>query len=110
MIRSFSVSFTFAVLAALPLQAQVTLPNSFGQLPGGFFEAFALAEDRGQTLEALLAGTDEHFYFSSLHLQQQGDLDGVDKLMRPWRKAHGENGHYKQIEIRQALLRASTDP
>ncbi len=99
-----------AALAPISTASQVSLPSTFGQLPEGFYESFALSTERGKTLDALLPGTVEHYYFSCLHLQQQGDLDGVEALMGTWRKSHGENSDYRQIEARQALLRASTDP
>ncbi len=99
-----------AALAPVSTAAQVSLPSTFGQLPEGFYESFALSSDRGKTLEALLPGTVEHYYFSCLHRQQQGDLGGVETLMGSWRKSHGENSDYRQIEARQALLRASSDP
>ena len=76
----------------------------------GFLETFALAEDRGAVLDQLVAGTDEHDYFTSLHLQQTGSLDEVDRILRAWKKRSGETPEYRQIEARQALLRASTDP
>ena len=99
-----------ASLAPVSMATQVVIPTTFGQLPDGFYETFALATDRGATLEALLPGTIEHHYFSCLHLQQQGRLDDVDALMEGWRKSYGENRDYKQIEARQAFLRASSDP
>lgn len=78
--------------------------------PIGFLETFALAEDRGAVLDQLVSGTEEHDYFSSLHLQQQGDFDAVDRILKTWRTRSGETSGYRQIEARQALLRASSDP
>ncbi|MEM6673491.1 MAG: hypothetical protein AAF726_11660 [Planctomycetota bacterium] len=89
--------------AGLPASAQRGTPV-------GFVETFALAEDRGATLQQLVPGTEEHFFYSGLHFQQQGELDRVDGLLRDWRKQRGSSGPYRQIETRQRLLRASTDP
>ncbi|MEM8713303.1 MAG: hypothetical protein AAGG01_20345 [Planctomycetota bacterium] len=47
--------------------SQATLRVGEGQLPTGFVEDFALAEDRGATLDRLLVGTEPHYYFSCLH-------------------------------------------
>ena len=76
-----SACLVLAALSSAPVLAQVSLPGTFGALPEGFYEEFALAEDRGKTLEALLPGTVEHYYFSCLHLQQRGQLDQVDQLL-----------------------------
>ncbi|QDV05266.1 hypothetical protein Poly30_07620 [Planctomycetes bacterium Poly30] len=108
--RLLSACIALSTFSLAPLQAQVSLPESFGRLPAGFYEEFALSEDRGKTLDALLPGTVEHYYFSSLVLQQGGQLDSVDELLQSWKKTHGEGADYRQIEARQALLRASTDP
>ncbi|MEM6572241.1 MAG: hypothetical protein AAF957_27750, partial [Planctomycetota bacterium] len=77
--------------------------------PVGFVETFALAEDRGAVLDQLVRGSEEHFFYSCLHLQQQGDLAAVDGLLKDWRKS-GRSGAYRQIETRQRLLQASNDP
>ncbi|QDV09556.1 hypothetical protein Poly30_51140 [Planctomycetes bacterium Poly30] len=104
--------FALAALGLVPVPAwaQLNLPDAFSRLPAGFIEEFALAEDRGKTLETLLPGSVEHYYFSCLYLQQKGQLDRVDRLLEDWASAHGKHPDYLQIEARQALLRASTDP
>ncbi|MGK0482391.1 MAG: hypothetical protein ACJAQ3_002370, partial [Planctomycetota bacterium] len=110
MSRFLSACLALTTLSLAPLHAQLSLPETFGGLPAGFFEEFALSTDRGKTLEALLPGTVEHFYFSCLYLQQEGQLDPADALLRTWKTALDEGSDYRQIEARQALLRASTDP
>ena len=77
--------------------------------PIGFEETFALAEDRGAVLEQLVPGSEEHSFYSALHLQQIGDLDAAEAVIERWREAGGSPA-LRQIEARQALLRASTDP
>ncbi|MGD2017828.1 MAG: hypothetical protein PVJ89_06925 [Planctomycetota bacterium] len=75
----------------------------------GFEETFALADDRGAVLQQLVPGSQEHFFYTCLHLQQIGDLDGADAMIERWSEVGGSPA-LRQIEARQALLRASTDP
>lgn len=103
-----SMAYAAPLLGVFATSADVTFAQT--GTPIGFLETFALAEDRGAVLDQLVAGTDEHDYFTSLHLQQTGSLDAVDRLLRAWKKRSGETAEYRQIEARQALLRASNDP
>ena len=96
-----SLPFVLLSLAA-PAAGQV------GQ-PVGFEETFALAEDRGAVLDQLLPGSPEHFFYSCLHLQQSGALDRAEEMITRWRETGPWPG-LRQIEARQALLRASDDP
>ena len=75
----------------------------------GFEETFALADDRGAVLQQLVPGSQEHFFYTCLHLQQIGDLDGAEAMIERWSEGGGSPA-LRQIEARQALLRASTDP
>ncbi len=104
-IRSLSLAL---LLVAAPAQGQVPPSRQAGQ-PVGFEETFALAEDRGAVLEQLLPGSPEHFFYSCLHLQQTGALDRAEGLLERWREM-GSTPALRQIEARQALLRASDDP
>ncbi len=100
-------------LASLFLLAAAFLPGSTSAAQQGtqvgFVETFALAEDRAAVLDQLVPGTEEHYFYSCLQLQQQGELLAVDGLLQQWRKS-GRSAGYRQMETRQALLRASTDP
>lgn len=80
------------------------------QLPLGFAEAFALAEDRGAVLDQLVAGTDEHDFYTSLWLQGEGRLGEVPAVLDRWKVRSGETAAWRRIEARQALLNASNDP
>ena len=76
----------------------------------GFSERFALAEDREAALKELLPGSEEYYYFTCLHHQNEGKLDAVEPLLKLWRKRHGETGYNREIEARQMLLTYGTDP
>lgn len=75
-----------------------------------FWETFALAEDRAKTLEQLVPGSEDYFFFHCLHWQNEKQLDAVDKMLPRWRKARGASERYKQIRVRQELLRYGDDP
>lgn len=80
------------------------------ELPLGFPEAYALAEDRAAVLDQLVAGTDEHDFYTCLHLQGSGRLGEVPAVLARWKERSGENSTWRRIEARQALLVASDDP
>ena len=80
-----------------------------------FWEEYALSTDRAQTLEKLVPGSEDYYYFHSLHLQNESQsddakLDEVDSLLKKWIKRNGRTGLVRQIQNRQALLRYSEDP
>ena len=69
-----SVSLRAAGLVAAATAGFASDVPQADQLPLGFAEAFALAEDRGAVLDQLVAGTDEHDFYTSLWLQGEGRL------------------------------------
>jgi hypothetical protein len=73
-------------------------------------EAFAYAEDRARTLEQLIPGTEEYYFYRCLHQQHSGDLDQVDKQLAQWIKLHGRTSKVVEIEHRQALLAYARQP
>ncbi|MCY2932336.1 MAG: hypothetical protein NTV86_23155, partial [Planctomycetota bacterium] len=77
----------------------------------GFAEEFALAKDRAVPLKNLIPGTEEYYYYTCLHLQNQGRLDEVDKLLPAWiARVQERNPAILVIEHRQALLRYDKEP
>ncbi|MDE0913731.1 MAG: hypothetical protein OSB57_00970, partial [Planctomycetota bacterium] len=78
----------------------------------GFGEVFALSENRRATLEQLIPGTADYYYYSCLQLQHEGKLSEVPALLEMWIKRHGRDARVREIENRQALKRvdASGDP
>ena len=47
----------------------------------GFVEEFALSPDRQQALEQLVPGSEDSYFYRCLHLQNTGDLKGVETLL-----------------------------
>ncbi len=50
----------------------------------GFVENFALADDRSAALGQLIPGTEEHFYYTALNLQNQGKTADLKVLLGQW--------------------------
>ena len=75
-----------------------------------FWEEFALSEDRDKTLEKLVPGSADYYFFHCLHSQNQQKLDEVDSLVKRWIKRHGRTEQVRVIENRQALLQYGEDP
>jgi len=76
----------------------------------GYVEDFSLAEDRSVPLGQLIPGTEDHFYYHALHLQNNGQYDKVDELLKPWIKTHQYTARVREILNRQALLKYGQDP
>ncbi|HEY9071239.1 MAG TPA: hypothetical protein VIV61_13360 [Candidatus Ozemobacteraceae bacterium] len=96
----------------LLLVLAVLLICSLGVRAGeiGFDESFSLADDREVPLKQLIPGTDEHFYYSCLHLQNRGEYQKVDELVAQWIKRSSYTSQVQEILNRQALLKYPTDP
>lgn len=93
------------------------LVGFLGQASWGFqgtevpeIEKFALGSDRQAVLDAMVPGTDEHYWLSCLHWQHQGKLAEVDALLPQWEKAIGQTQYWHQISARQALLKFESQP
>ena len=74
-------------LLAFTLVSAMTAPTSAQEI--SFWEEFALSDNRVETLEKLVPGSEDYFYFHCLHHQNQQELDQVDSLLKRWIKRHG---------------------
>jgi hypothetical protein len=79
-------------------------------MDASFDETFALAPDRVKALEQLIPGTDEHYYYHSLLLEQQGRHDRLGPLLEEWAGRHGETARVAEIRRRRTLLDLDRDP
>src|SRR5687768_5389203 len=70
----------------------------------GFIEDFALAADRVGPLKQLIPGTEDFYYYHSLHYQNTEQFGEVDKLVPLWVQRYGKTGRVQEILNRQALL------
>ena len=60
-----------------------------------FWETFALSENREKTLEQLVPGSEDWFFFHCLHFQNNSKLDEVDAMLKRWAKRNGKTGLYQ---------------
>lgn len=90
----------------------ISLGSSDAQEPG-FLEEFALSKDRQATVDTLIPGTNDHYYYWCLHLLNEGELDSAREVLGNWIKQHGKNGQsaaMQRLGNRLLLLDADTDP
>ncbi len=75
-----------------------------------FVEDFALAKDREIALKQLIPGTEDYYYWNSIHLLNTEQYDNVDEVLKAWVARHGETAHVWEIRTRQALLSYAANP
>ncbi len=76
----------------------------------GFDEAFSLAPDRQVPLRQLIPGTEDYYYYSCLHAQNQGDLAKAQELLDQWVNRSGYTSRAQEVENRQRMLGWEADP
>jgi hypothetical protein len=72
-------------------------------------EALALSEDREVALAQLLPGSEDHDYYRCLNAQHAGKLDDADRILHAWPERHGQTDRYRQLGLRQLLLRVTSE-
>ena len=83
--------------------------NLRGQQDVGVIEDFALASDREKALQFLIPGTEDYYYYYSLHFQNERKLKELNRILGEWKNRFRNSGKRKQIENREALFRYSDD-
>ena len=76
----------------------------------GFIEDFALASDREKTLNLLIPGTEDYYYYHALHFQNERKLKELNRILGEWKNRFRNSGKRKQVENREALFLYSDDP
>jgi hypothetical protein len=89
--------------------AQSGQPSS-PQEPLGFLERFALSDQREQILAELIPNTNEFFYYSVLHSQNEARVQQARALLVEWIAKFGINNLTQRMETRQAILEFSSNP
>jgi hypothetical protein len=95
------------VLCALIVVSQSS--NLRAQQDVGFIDDFALASDREKALQLLIPGTEDYYYYYSLHFQNERKLNELNRILGEWKNRFRNSGKRKQIENREALFRYSDD-
>ncbi len=75
-----------------------------------FIEDFALAKNRAVPLKQLIPGTEDYYYYHSIHYQNTEQFDKVDELLAAWIKRYKYTPRVREIQNRQALLTYAKDP
>jgi len=75
-----------------------------------FVEQFALAPDRAAALKQLIPGTEDYYYWNSLHLLNTEQFEKVEELLKPWVLRHGETPRVWEIRTRRAFLTYDQNP
>ena len=75
-----------------------------------FVERFSLAEDRSVTLEELVPGTEDYYFYHCLHYQHTGNYAKVRDLLKTWIKRYNYTTRVKEIQNRNALLVYEQNP
>ena len=73
-------------------------------------EQFALAKDRAAVLAKLIPGTEEYFYYHTLHYQNTGRLPESEKLLKDWVARHNQTQLARRMMLRQMLFDYKTNP
>jgi len=76
----------------------------------GFIEDFSLATNREAALKQLIPGSEEYYFYTCLHLQNNEQFDQVDALLATWIKRYKETPRVIEIQNRQALLTYEKNP
>jgi len=97
-------------LAALATGLVIALATGLEANEIGYIEDFALAKDRTEALKRLIPGSEEYYYYNSLHLQNTEKFDQVEELLTAWIKRYNYTPLVRQIQTRQALLTFERNP
>lgn len=91
-------------LSLLPMLTTLFFHPYLAQGEIGFVERFALAKDRSAALKELIPGTEDYYFYTALHAQNEGRLAEAASLLDPWRERFGETERYLSLRNRQQLL------
>ncbi len=82
---------------------------SFGQATA-FAERFAISENRSALLGELIPGTEEYFYYHTLHAQNEAMVAEARSMLDAWVAKVGMSEGAKRMTTRQMLLEYSKNP
>ena len=79
-------------------------PNMARSQEIGFVEDFALASDREKILQNLIPGTEDYFFYQTLHHQNIGKLSEAKGFLDSWISKLGQSPKAREMRIRNMLL------
>jgi len=75
----------------------------------GFIEDFSFSKDRTEALKKLIPGTEDYYYYNSLHYLNTSQLEKIEPLIKPWLERFGQTPRLNEIQTRRALLTYDVD-
>lgn len=76
----------------------------------GYVEDFALARDRAASLRQLIPGTEDYYFYHSLHLLNTEQFEKLDAQIAPWLERFGQTQRLTEVQTRAALLTYDRNP
>ncbi len=76
----------------------------------GYVEDFALAKDRAESLKKLIPGTEDYYYYHSLHFLNTEQYEKTEAMTKPWLERFGQTARLTEIQTRNALLTYEKNP
>ncbi|OWK44511.1 hypothetical protein [Fimbriiglobus ruber] len=70
----------------------------------GFIESFALARDREASLQQLIPGTEDSYYYHALHYLNTEQFDKIEAITGAWHQRYNQTPRLTEIQTRYALL------
>ena len=104
----FLLNRAIGIFCCVSLVSLLTLPTADAQ-EIGFYERFALAENREAALKELIPGTDNYFYYHCLHCQTVGKIAEARGHLDVWIAKVGLNELTQRMQTRQFLLEYNTN-
>ncbi len=105
---SFSKRSLGWLLTGVLLAIGIVIPASAQEID--MLEQFALAKDRAAVLAKLIPGTEEYFYYHTLHYQNTDRLADAEKTLKDWIGRHNLTQLARQMMMRQMLLAYNAHP
>lgn len=105
------ISLLIAAIAAATALGQP--PANRGNSPAtnvGYFEKFALADDREKALADLIPGSHDYFYYHILHYQNTGRIAEAQALLAQWSSIADVPPTYQKLLTRQKILGYASNP
>ncbi|QDU58972.1 hypothetical protein [Aeoliella mucimassa] len=100
--RTFTL---LATLAAVTFAGLSTATSATAEDEIGYVETFALAEDREKVLEQLIPGTEEYYFYHTLHYQLTGQHEALEQIMAKWRNRM-RNSQLRDLIVRREQMLA----
>ena len=75
----------------------------------GFIEDFSFSKDRTEALKKLIPGTEDYYYYHSLHYLNTSQFEKIEPLIKPWLERFGQTPRLNEIQTRKALLTYDAD-